>query len=64
MAGTDARLQEPLEAPGVSITLASVLFGREGVREQDTRRDNDNKNGKEMSRMWQHFKCDALGLEV
>lgn len=29
-AGTDVRLQEPLEAPGVSMTLASALYGREG----------------------------------
>lgn len=27
-----SRLQEALEAPGVSMTLASVLFGRESER--------------------------------
>lgn len=36
VAGTDVRLQETLEAPGVSMTLTSVLFGREAVRDQDT----------------------------
>lgn len=34
--GTDVILQEPLEAPGVSMTLESVLFGRESVGDQDT----------------------------
>lgn len=36
VAGTDVRLQEILAAPGVSATLALVLFGRETARDQDT----------------------------
>lgn len=36
VAGTDVRLQEPLEAPGFSMTLASVLFGSERPRDHDT----------------------------
>lgn len=39
MAGTDVRLQEPLQVAGFSMTLASVLFGRESLREQHTLRD-------------------------
>lgn len=34
MAGTDVTLQEPLEAPGAPMTLASVLFGRERESER------------------------------
>ena len=43
MAGTDVRLQEPLEAPGVSMTLESALFGREEVRDLDTLRDGTGR---------------------
>lgn len=44
VAGTDVKLQELLGAPGVSMTLASVLFGRETPRDLNNRRHGKDTN--------------------
>lgn len=61
LVGTDVRLQEALEAPGVSMTLASMLFGKvNGRLRQMRKQQKDNAlNGKETSGLWQTFKSEA-----
>lgn len=59
LAGTDVRLQEALEAPGVSMTLASVLLVRRLRHSKGQRRKSIKQ---EMSCMWWKFKCKAWSL--